>query len=415
MATNPLSVLIYPDVGPGLKPTLMNAALYFERVYILGFAGSQKGVETWTAIFGDDLVRRNWNSTFTVSWERWLGYVKDSADLYRLIKPLVDDGVIQYAYEASSEREYSHDKKVIGEWLDEAELAGSSWPAQLPASLDLCTVAPGDLHVAAHELMSFAPWLFGPTGRRGTIEDVRLAHQIGVDTEIGRQIAHLISLLEFLYYRNVLECNLLSDSREHEVLLTEVLEGIPSISKSLGLPFQQAEAKLAHEVIATQIPQLGELTAEHVLEIRSRLRDELGAFRTEVGRLASEIETNPWQPDFAHEIERTVRSKVNPAVADLRRALAGTHWRFLKHLAGDLDSLLRTAVPFVGSIFAGFAFEQAAAVGLAAGIGGAALKTKLEAVETKRQNALTFVLEARQVASKATPQRRRTSKRHAGA
>lgn len=408
-----LSVLVYPDTGSQLIGTLMNASLYFDKVYILGhYVTGQQALEHRKFLRDQPLVRA-WDEKLTLPMNNWVRGIADYARLYESIRPLVNEGIIEYAWKTQGIEQTVREGMFgfMSQWIEQDPTRSVPAVEESRASLALCSVPQGDELIWQTEFGIFAGPAFGkptvPVERQTRVSDI-----FDGDRQVTREAAYFLAMLEFLAYRQRLGSSLLTNFGEHERYLTGLLKEAPGLAESLGLGVQQTEAKLAAEIIRAEIPQVSALTAEGILEIRAKLDDELGAFRAELRNIASTIETNPWESQVAEEVRGVVYSRIEPSLANLRRALGQAQLRFVKHLTCDLTSHIAVAIPFVGSVVSGFALEQAAAVGIAAGIGTALLKTRIDTAEIKRQNAMTFVLEAQQLSAKALSKRKHGRSRH---
>lgn len=93
-----LSVLVYPDTGSRLSSTLINASLYFDKVYILRHYVTQQRALEHRELLRDPTLRRRWDETLTLPLITWVEQIADYGELYESVKPLVKEGIIEYAW-----------------------------------------------------------------------------------------------------------------------------------------------------------------------------------------------------------------------------------------------------------------------------------------------------------------------------
>jgi len=70
------------------------------------------------------------------------------------------------------------------------------------------------------------------------------------------------------------------------------------------------------------LPCFPEMPMDEVLDLRKRLQNPLVRFRAVIGEMSREFQSRPFDLDFAREIEDAWRLRVEPALRDIREALA---------------------------------------------------------------------------------------------
>jgi hypothetical protein len=143
------------------------------------------------------------------------------------------------------------------------------------------------------------------------------------------------------------------------------------------------------------LPPIRVNQAEDILYLRDELKDELEAFRAEVGRLATLVGTSPGDAAFEKDIESTLSQYVYPTLAQLRRRLSRPSRRILAHLVSDWSSIVGgAAVPVAAVVMRNVQLPMAAIAGLATGMSIATLKAMVEQWTVTRDSPLAFLLKS---------------------
>jgi hypothetical protein len=146
---------------------------------------------------------------------------------------------------------------------------------------------------------------------------------------------------------------------------------------------------LGVQSIEMSLPTIAGLTPEKVLKLRRKCEEELNAFRTELRRLVYEIDTRPWESDYGSTVTEIINTKVAPAVDGLKRSL-----RSLRSETGIalIESSIATApLPLLLTISPGLPIEWT----LPLSIGVVWFKELLKHFEKReklKQNGLSFLL-----------------------
>ena len=147
---------------------------------------------------------------------------------------------------------------------------------------------------------------------------------------------------------------------------------------------------LAHEVFREYLPYLKISNIHEALEIRRKLKDELESFRTEIDKLAVEIESRPWDSGFEKQIIEIIAKKINPAVQQIHNKLATSRNRLIKKVFDSVVSL-KTATPLIVTVFGNIPLEFGLAISAGVATFDLVLKTILERKEIRRNNGLSLL------------------------
>ncbi len=81
--------------------------------------------------------------------------------------------------------------------------------------------------------------------------------------------------------------------------------------------------ELAYEAIKLSIPNVGKLSFEEVIDLRTGLKDELSAFRVYMKNLQMELSSSYDDKFISLKAKDVVETKINPSLTDLSRKLQG--------------------------------------------------------------------------------------------
>ena len=138
---------------------------------------------------------------------------------------------------------------------------------------------------------------------------------------------------------------------------------------------------------------VGDLEVDDILEARLKLRDELLAFRSELGRIQFEFEKEFGVEELARDGPRIVQARLIPKIKDIERRIGNARLTVL----GKLVQVLKNPasyVPVVGSKFVGMPIELALMLGLGIITADVALEWWKEAREP-RSDGLFYLLKLR--------------------
>jgi hypothetical protein len=144
----------------------------------------------------------------------------------------------------------------------------------------------------------------------------------------------------------------------------EHLEEIRPAELGFGTP----ELRLATAATTAVVPLVTHAEVEDILEARSKLEAELGAFRREIYTLSKSMTESPDSELFERELQTIVTRSIQPTVAELERAMRLSTAKSIVRVA---RGILRAqpAVPLVACLFPGIPAWAAIAAATAAAMG----------------------------------------------
>lgn len=145
--------------------------------------------------------------------------------------------------------------------------------------------------------------------------------------------------------------NLLKFGKESAAF--DTVESLARLSGHNSFPIQSKADTIGIQLISRELPNFELQSYDDILELRYKLREELGRFRLEMRQIAADITTNPWSEDFRQDIDRVIAKQLDPALAELRRKLSLSNDKFIQKLFKEIKSGKPT-IPFVASLFTGF-------------------------------------------------------------
>jgi hypothetical protein len=206
----------------------------------------------------------------------------------------------------------------------------------------------------------------------------------------------IIGLLASLCYARMIDtgATACTDSKLVLQLLARAHQATPKRRTSNTFDSEKT-ATLAMDILAAELPDLSFRSFEDVLEVRHRLRDDLGAFRVEMDSLAATLTAEPWTTDGQIAIDKLIRTKIRPAVVALDRKLATTRDTFLLTLVRNLKSPT-SYVPLLATAFTNMPLAVAALASAGIFVADAAMETKRERRRIETENGIAFLLKAGQ-------------------
>jgi hypothetical protein len=88
-------------------------------------------------------------------------------------------------------------------------------------------------------------------------------------------------------------------------------------------------ARIATDLL-TRLPGFSAASVDELVDIRKELAPYTSGFRKSVLDLSAEIQSTPWHPDFAFEVEREIHRKVGPTVEQIESEIR--HNSYLKEI-----------------------------------------------------------------------------------
>lgn len=368
------SVVALPDAWSLSTQTILKAALYFDEIYLESFFP----VLDRTSMEGESLVfvARPW-----LSDDPDLAELR-SANVIRPVPPSTPFIVTSFSTEELS----SSLQQAISESLrDSSSLlvastlsifqAFQAFQASQAASAVTTTIRP--------------PFSYSPKDPKN-LDSPEFRFAICL---------HLLTVFRQLGVCASRAASPLLGGRPQASLLEALAREFPSVAKALGIQDSALLPKtsaVGMEVLRATLPDIRVRDPRGILALRDELKDELMAFRAELGRLSTEISSNPWDLEFQRELEVLVAREVQPAIARLNSRLAKPSRRILKHLVSDWQAIAAGAVvPLSVFLISNATLPWAILGGVSAGLGIAALKAKVEEWSAKSESAFAFLFEAR--------------------
>lgn len=112
-----------------------------------------------------------------------------------------------------------------------------------------------------------------------------------------------------------------TDEPEHSRLLTQKLQRNYKLLKNRlleeGFIDDIKQDFLAKKVLETKLSGVTGVNFSDILDFRDDNKRELKSFRTEMGRLSTNVTSEPWTPEFDSEVAQIIKSEIDPKVQDL--------------------------------------------------------------------------------------------------
>ncbi|MBC8877212.1 MAG: hypothetical protein H8E44_47900, partial [Planctomycetes bacterium] len=124
---------------------------------------------------------------------------------------------------------------------------------------------------------------------------------------------------------------------------------------------------LAVRLLEEKLPYLATQSFEDILDLRTKLEEELLHFKDEVRKLSAQVATTIWDDRFQKDLETLVSENVRPTVNDLRRKLRLSRDKTIKTALANARSL-KTGVTLGSTLFAGMPLYAALAFSLGIGL-----------------------------------------------
>jgi hypothetical protein len=154
------------------------------------------------------------------------------------------------------------------------------------------------------------------------------------------------------------------------------------INEGLVKPPQRVISNAGEAVLGTgflaRLPAFPGAPMDELLDLRRDLDEPLGRYRRKVSHLRSELRTEPFDEHIEAEIDAVCRTEVDPAIGEIRQAMAdhGLVKEQLKAFAGDLGDFVKgRSIPTGLTIFSANVLDvgDVLAMGLNAAGAGMAL------------------------------------------
>lgn len=150
------------------------------------------------------------------------------------------------------------------------------------------------------------------------------------------------------------------------------------------------ETSLVMKTLNISLPNIGNITAEKVIEIRSACRVSLDHFRVYMQKLRHTIQYSPWSPDVEMELTKIIDTEITPAIFELKNKLQSNKKELGLQIAGDFAKI--SPLPLLATIATGCPIG----IVLAASAGIVALKDYAEYLHKRgelQKNGLFYLLD----------------------
>jgi hypothetical protein len=365
-------ILVLPDIGPDFLRALKAASLYSTRVHtclfdisferlspLLEKAEEHLRNQDLPEPMGYYLGRISRYFRFGVDNERTFRLLSESGILPRLSPDRIVQGLYQPTVSASPQidlltvMEHIRDSSDPG--IDILKRTFTEYPPNLT---DLVPLLPflGEMNESWASLLKcreddFKTLLALVT----TVPEFRVA-----------LFALFLTLLCCASERDGIAVLVTSELHQQSLWAARELFGIKNDRKLLA-DRKSIQALIGDTVIQRYLPDVDSLEFEDILELRTRCRDELEAFRIGLREIAVQVDTTQPIDSQRLQIEDIITTKVDPAVRNLQVSLWAARAHILKRITSSWDSLAKATVPFLVSVAVGAPMNMQAAL---AAIGG---------------------------------------------
>jgi hypothetical protein len=129
------------------------------------------------------------------------------------------------------------------------------------------------------------------------------------------------------------------------------------------------EDLLGANIVQTYLPAVYDLPVDQILEFRTKHESELEAFRSGITELAATIDVTQSPEAVRSQAQDLIRTRVNPAVRDLRAKLKIARLEVLQRIGKSWQSLASLAFSTTIAVLAGAPLAYGGLAGLAGTIG----------------------------------------------
>lgn len=151
---------------------------------------------------------------------------------------------------------------------------------------------------------------------------------------------------------------------------------------------------LAHSVLDLLLPDFELESFDDVVELRTRLSEQLDDFRLQLGEASTQLQACNMSEMRAIADDIT-NNRIAPALMELEKKLRLSNDKFFQRVFKGLISA-KSSIPLIGTVFVGLPLWLGVAVSAGATITEAAIETYFEKREAREGNGLSFLLGVRQ-------------------
>lgn len=375
-------VLLFPDAGEPFMRSLRAAVLYSDEVRVLTVLDRTLAERICDALAGLD-------PNTPVLLRRLTGYFRFVLSASSDLEKLTREGVLKpvVTHDEQSWEQIIHSRELAAAKLDVVKRSGveeAAWQgvmAEVGGAFDTFAPCLADL-----DMMAFA-----------------MRYLEGDRTFDFKTIADQERLLKAVFFRYLVQIAVMSErlgsptlswSPQFQRALWAVRALFASINQEQdqqGLDRVFATADLARNVLERYLPSADDLPIEELLSLRLKRRDELNSLRIAVRQLATEVNVNASPQEIQLQVRDLAAKHVDPAIDEVRRAIAASRLDVLKKIGRSSASLAAATFSASIAVAAGAPLDAAAAVAAIGGILGVALEGEVERLHLMRASQWSFL------------------------
>lgn len=184
------------------------------------------------------------------------------------------------------------------------------------------------------------------------------------------------------------------DNLQHKLLTLKLRASRSKFLKELLVDYgfvKDIKVDLAAiDVLSESVPMLYRASMIDILEFRDENRDALNRFKTEMGRVITDVENNFWDEDFSKRVIDVIDAKVKPSLQDMRDSVETTKEKFARIIK---RGAALAPLPIVATLLPGCDPMY----GVLASAGALVVEEYLESVKKERKihkNSFAFLFDA---------------------
>ena len=146
-----------------------------------------------------------------------------------------------------------------------------------------------------------------------------------------------------------------------------VQQGMPSVNELLTNR-RVVRNRLGQMILREEVPNVADLPFDEILEIRSKRRSELLAFRQGINELAADVDPSLDSKELELELDTKIQKVFKVAVRDLRASISELRLESMRRLLHPTKELGAAVIPVVIALSAGAEVQTTATVGAIGGL-----------------------------------------------
>jgi hypothetical protein len=300
-------LLIFPDTGDEFLRTLRTAALYAGRAYCLTYVGVPDRNEKFGSIMRKFRLKgKHLGEHQEYALKRLESYGEFLRANNSELVTAKEAGVLLPMSHATLEGLLGSMEVALGQFRDLSvnERMWAPLASKLARAADICPPSFFDMELLLPNL---------PVA----------------DFDLARQCLFLKYSLALMEMAEARALTLTSWSPTFRRFIWDLHKLLGAPESALRL---RSEARLGQVVFERRLPRVDDLPLEEILAIRERRNDELEAFRTGLAELAAMVDTSQTHDLVERQIRDAVSTRIDPAVRELRGAIAASRLDSLKRV-----------------------------------------------------------------------------------